>query len=88
MNHKVYYIGWEESEVSWGSRPDGYSLHLSKSDVDNFVKDYWAKMPDETPDEYSRPCTNVREVTVDQDIFDAISKTKNGCRYFSKVYTD
>ena len=46
---------WTESERGWGQRPDGYSVHRSHVDRDAFVQAYWDSMPDETPDEYSRP---------------------------------
>lgn len=46
---------WEESEKGWGTRPDGFSLHLSLEGLRKFIKDYWDGMPDEAPDEYSRP---------------------------------
>lgn len=52
---KVYYETWTESERGWGCRPDGCSLHISKDEYDRYVDSYWKKMPDEPPDEYSRP---------------------------------
>jgi hypothetical protein len=44
-------------ERGWGGsvKPDGYSLHLFYSDRDKFIKEYWDSMPDEPPDEYSKP---------------------------------
>ena len=55
MVHPVVCQKWEESERGWGTRPDGYSLHLSDTDREAFIKDYWAGMPNAVPDEYSRP---------------------------------
>jgi hypothetical protein len=46
---------WEESERDWGVRPDGYSLHADEGARHAYVDAYWARMPDTTPDEYSRP---------------------------------
>ena len=37
---------WEESERGWGIRPDGYSLHLNNEDRKQFIKEYWALLPD------------------------------------------
>ena len=51
----VYVQEWEESERGWGQRPDGYSIHQYEADIAKYVKEYWDNMPDETPDEYSRP---------------------------------
>lgn len=46
---------WEESELGWGVRPDGYTIHLSEPDRSSFIEDYWGNMPKGVPDEYSRP---------------------------------
>lgn len=60
----IWVMEWEESERSFGVRPDGWSLHASPEDcsayVKAYVKAYWARMPDrgpggEAPDEYERP---------------------------------
>lgn len=46
---------WEEAERGMGSRPDGYSLHVSEEHRARFVKAYWDKQPDgPAPDEYTR----------------------------------
>lgn len=46
---------WEESERGWGTRPDGYSLHLTETDRVRYVRAYSDALPAEVPDEYSRP---------------------------------
>ena len=46
---------WLESERGWGTRPDGYSLHLSEEDRKEYIAAYWEIMPDHAPNEYSRP---------------------------------
>ena len=46
---------WEESERGWGIRPDGFSIHPDEEARKRFVDAYWQKMPDEVPEEYSRP---------------------------------
>jgi hypothetical protein len=51
----VWIMEWEESERGWGVRPDGFSIHPSQENYREFLADYWAKMPNETPDEYERP---------------------------------
>lgn len=52
---RVWVQPWEESEAGWGVRPDGYSLHLTREDVDKFITAYWKSQPDQVPNEYSRP---------------------------------
>jgi hypothetical protein len=65
---KVVVQKWEESERGWGCRPDGYSIHPDEAARRRYVDAYWADMPDETPDEYSRPNGTPYEAEVDVPI--------------------
>ena len=60
---------WEESERGWGVRPDGYSLHLTFADRDAYVRAYWDRMPDQEPDEYSRPSGDPISIEVDAETY-------------------
>lgn len=73
---------WLESERGWGTRPDGYSLHMNKVHRDQFVEDFNATLPDEVPDEYSRPDGKPFVTTVDEATFAEVKKSKNGVRKF------
>jgi hypothetical protein len=73
---------WLESERGWGCRPDGYSLHRNSDDLAQFVREYWARMPNSVPDEYSRPCGDPAIVSVDVDVYDRVVNSKNGVRYY------
>jgi len=73
---------WDESERGWGVRPDGHSLHLTEADCESYIEDYWAKMPDSAPDEYSRPNGVSTIALVDKDTYDKIVASKNGIRKF------
>lgn len=55
VTHTVVRQNWLESERDWGTRPDGFSLHLTDDDRIAYVKAYWDQMPDTIPAEYSRP---------------------------------
>lgn len=68
----AFAVNWTEYERGWGSRPDGHTLHVSKELAEKFVEDYWAKMPDDVPDEYSSP-SPVFHVDVDQETMDRLS---------------
>ena len=46
---QIIYVGWEESERGWGTRPDGCSLHISEEDYHKFIRAYWDKQPAEVP---------------------------------------
>jgi hypothetical protein len=54
------------------------SLHLTRKDRDEYIKEYWDKMPDEVPDEYSRPEGEPTVVDVDLKTYNKIKKSKNG----------
>ena len=78
------YISWEESESGWGTRPDGFSLHLTEKDYDAFERDYWGGMPDNVPHEYSRPAGSPTKVKIDGDLYNKIKKTENGVRLYDE----
>jgi hypothetical protein len=69
---------WTESERGWGQRSDGCTIHLSKEDYKDYVENYWAGMPKEVPDEYSRPDNNLREVAISDKLYEQVKKSKNG----------
>ena len=78
MKYKVVCQRWEESERGWGVRPDGYSLHLTESDRQTFVKAYWDRMPDNVPDEYLRPSGNPYWCLIDSETYDKIKDPVSG----------
>lgn len=57
---KVWIQQWEESERGWGCRPDGFTAHLKKEDIEKYLSAMRAEEKklygDTVPDEYSRPC--------------------------------
>lgn len=75
---------WEESERGWGTRPDGYSIHPDKAALDRYVKAYWDRMPNETPDEYSRPHGTPYSAEVSDQAADFSGK--DGIRYWDNKY--
>lgn len=81
--HTVICQKWEESELGWGTRPDGYSLHLTEADRKAFIEDYWATMPASAPEEYSRPDGTPYSAEVDAETFQKVKASKNGTRSFS-----
>lgn len=76
--HVVICQRWEESERGWGTRPDGYSLHLTKGDHKEFCKEYWDKMPKYIPDEYSREDGQPYICEVSSEVFEKVKNSKNG----------
>lgn len=78
--HEVIVQKWEESERGWGTRPDGFSLHLTDADRKSYIEEYWDRMPNSIPDEYSRPNGTPYKATVDAATFDRVKASKNGIR--------
>ena len=80
----VWLQSWEESEAGWGTRPDGFSLHLTqeaaKEYADNFMKSQHDRLGDATPAEYDRPAGSPYEVNVNDEIFADIDE--KGLRVF------
>lgn len=85
---KVWIQKWEESEAGWGSRPDGFTMHVERSDIEKFLvamrarekADHKAqgKPPGYVPPEYSRPCGTPYEVEVPDEVFDAVKAGEHG----------
>ena len=69
---------WTESERGWGCRPDGATLHVSKSERDSFIEAYWEKMPKEVPDEYSRPDGEPKLLDVDDETYAKVKAGEHG----------
>lgn len=80
--HEVVVQEWEESELDWGRRPDGYSFHLTEKDRQHYIREYWDEMPESVPDIYSRPCGKPYKAIVDAETFSAVKASKNGLRKF------
>lgn len=76
---------WFESERGWGQRPDGWSLHRNREELDAYVKTYWGSMPSAVPDEYSAPDGEPRvypgSVFTDEQIA-KLDESTNGARFW------
>lgn len=77
-NRTLIVQKWEESERGWGSRPDGFTLHLNEADRRAFIRAYWDTMPDEVPDEYSRPSGTPYEWNADEATYARVQASTNG----------
>lgn len=86
MPNTVIVQKWEESERGWGTRPDGYSLHLTEKDRRAYVDGYWAdqtRRSPEPPDEYSRLCGSPYTAEVDDATYAEVKATANGLRRYT-----
>ncbi|PIN75387.1 hypothetical protein COV18_04325 [Candidatus Woesearchaeota archaeon CG10_big_fil_rev_8_21_14_0_10_37_12] len=81
-------MSWEESEEDWGVRPDGSSLHLSQNDYHRYIKEYWRKMPDDVPCEYSRPAGSLCEAQVTDSLYQRILDKSREYPYGLRVFDE
>lgn len=75
---------WEEKERGWGSRPDGFSLHLTDQHRKQYIQEYWDSMPDYAPDEYEAPDGTPYSVVVSIEVYAeliALGSLRYGSRY-------
>ncbi len=83
----VLFQRWEESERGWGTRPDGYTLHVSLDECtayrDKFMKDQHARMGSTPPNEYTRPCGEPDVIQVSKATYDdLVAKNAEGKPYW------
>ena len=81
MSVKIVEIEWIESEAGWGQRPDGFTYHPTIESAQQYINDYWTKMPTEVPGCYSRP-ENITPIFVNE-VF-ALLVEYNGTVYSDK----
>lgn len=87
---------WEESEAGWGTRPDGYSIHLTEEDRAAYCKkfakwqqDYFKKEygDDRVPPEYDRICGAPYLAEVDAKVYEELTANKKqGLRIWDNKY--
>lgn len=76
---------WVESEAGWGTSFDGYSIHETSEDRDEYIKEYWESMPDgPAPSIYSRPLGAPRLMHIWAEAADEVYKTRNGFRTWDR----
>ncbi len=76
----VYVETWTEYERGWGSRPDGFTLHIDRGSHHRFVSRYNQEHNNsaEVPDEYSQADGNVRLVKVSEKLYQKVLSSGNG----------
>ena len=78
MDFQVVAQKWVESERGWGVRPDGYTLHITSADRDQYIRQYWNQMPDATPEIYSRPDGEPFIISVSETMYNEVAASRNG----------
>lgn len=92
--HTLVYQEWEESERGWGTRPDGFSLHLDAEHHKKYVVEANKRQHEfykshglaegHVPDEYTRVSGDPVTVNVTKAIYDQVKKTDGNFRSYSR----
>lgn len=70
----IYCQLWDHISVNTGVTPFGCSLHLSKEDAKEYVKDYFDKLPEKAIHEYKKPRGELLKIQVSFKIFERVQK--------------
>src|ERR1700712_403333 len=83
--HLVLCQKWEESERGWGVRPDGFSLHVSRFALQEYLRrDREEKAKTNyIPDEYSRPNGDAYGADVSDEVYEEIRVEGGSKRYWN-----
>lgn len=76
---------WEESEAGWGTRPCGWTIHITSKERDEFVEEYMTDQQNYyrdrgvhgTPNEYDRPAGQPKLVEVSDEAYAYILEKLN-----------
>lgn len=82
MTKTVVIQNWEESERGWGTRPDGFTIHVDMDQHKKYVDWYYKTFNngDEAPHEYTRVCGDPIEVEISDELYDRIQKATQSPR--------
>lgn len=71
MAKTVIIQNWEESERGWGTRPDGFTIHIDRDQHKKYVDWYNKTFNNEesAPSEYTRICGEPIEIEVTDDLY-------------------
>lgn len=91
--HTVICQGWEETEAGWGTRPDGFSLHLTLEDCKTYAQGFWKHQKEhfdkqgvvDVPAEYDRQAGSPFKTIVNQQVYDKIAAGDHGIRCWACV---
>lgn len=83
-DYNVWAVQWEESESGWGVRPDGFTLHVSLENAQEYIKEITAERSkdyaetERVPHSYSRVDGEPFKVSVTREVHQKIKEAKSG----------
>jgi len=77
---RVIVQQWTESELGWGVRPDGCTVHLVEQDKEAFIKAYDKRLREmygsRVPNEYSFPQGESYVGVISDDLYNKLLRNK------------
>lgn len=72
----VFIQNWEESERGYGTRPDGFTIHVDRKQRDEYVDWYYKTFNNSSyaPNSYTRIDGLPIEIEVSEELYDLIDK--------------
>ena len=83
----LIYKKWITSDEWSGVEDDGYSLHLSESDLNTFIDQHWKKYPSNTPPPfYVAPdlLSPAKHVEVSDELYERVAASNGGLRFYDE----
>ncbi|KXK08120.1 MAG: hypothetical protein UZ21_OP11001000722 [Microgenomates bacterium OLB22] len=59
---------------------------MTEADRKAYVDSYWKAMPDQVPDEYSRPSGAPYTADVEEDTYNLVATSEQGVRIYDNTY--
>lgn len=80
MPRTVIKQEWNKYRGTWMGEPDGFSLHLTVEDKNEFAKEYYVRFnsSNKEPGEYSAASGITTLIDVDEILYQKIAASKNG----------
>lgn len=78
---KVYAQIWEESELGYGVREDGISLHLTLQNAKNFINNIYTNRENkDIPNSYDRILGDIFEIKISNSLYRELCESDLGIR--------
>jgi hypothetical protein len=75
--NKVFLQIWEETERSWGIRPDGCSIHIDSDSHKKYIDNIYSNRGDNVPDIYERINGDVIIAFVEDGLYKELIEKKS-----------
>lgn len=81
---------WESVQPEWGVRPEGYSLHRTEEELEQYTQEYGKRLRiaygDTAPPGWERPHGEPYACAVDAETYALLSTRRYGLRIYDNHY--